>query len=259
MPDRDADAPLHFVLVRGLSREACHWGELPALLRTHFAGSRVSCLDLPGAGIKHQQTSPLRVGHMVESLRMDFRQAAQPGETAVLLAISLGGMIAAHWMQHYPDDFARAVLINTSFGDISPLHQRLRPAAFPALVRVLLTPRHERESVILGLVSNHVDARSRALPHWNRIRSERPMTLHNTARQMWAAARFRLGNFVPRVPVLLLAATRDRMVSVECSRAIARRWQVPVREHPSAGHDLPLDDPAWVVDSLVAWLDKNGG
>jgi hypothetical protein len=26
-----------------------------------------------------------------------------------------------------------------------------------------------------------------------------------------------------------------------------------LRQHPSAGHDLSLDDPSWIVDQILAW------
>lgn len=78
----------------------------------------------------------------------------------------------------------------------------------------------------------------------------------NLLRQLAAAARFRPDPRPPAVPTLLLAATHDRLVSVECSRAMARAWNVPLREHDDAGHDLPLDDPAWIVGQIAAWRHR---
>jgi len=34
---------------------------------------------------------------------------------------------------------------------------------------------------------------------------------------------------------------------------IARRWSCAIALHPSAGHDLPLDDGAWVAQQVQAW------
>jgi len=62
-------------------------------------------------------------------------------------------------------------------------------------------------------------------------------------RQLAAAATFRIGSWKPELPVLLLASRQDRMVSVDCSRAIARAWGAAIVEHPTAGHDLSADDP----------------
>ncbi len=245
---------LHFYMVRGLIREAQHWGALPTRLQAVFPHARVSCLDLPGAGLAYRQRSPLQVAQMVLQMRQEFLQLRRPGEKAVLVAISLGGMIAAQWLQTFAHDFHQVVLINTSFGGVSPLVQRLRPGAWGSMAQVLLAPSARKEATILRLVSNNPDAQRSALPLWNQIRTERPVSLANTARQLWAASRFRLGPFKPDIPVLLLAGTRDRMVSVECSRAIARHWQAPLLEHPSAGHDLPLDDPDWIVRQVAGFV-----
>jgi pimeloyl-ACP methyl ester carboxylesterase len=76
----------------------------------------------------------------------------------------------------------------------------------------------------------------------------------NALRQLWAAARFAAPSAVPAIPTLLLASAQDALVSVQCSRAIAQAWGVPLHEHPLAGHDLSLDDPRWVAQQVQAWL-----
>lgn len=71
-------------------------------------------------------------------------------------------------------------------------------------------------------------------------------------RQLHAAVRYRIQS-PPRVPILLLASRHDRLVDVRCSHSIARAWRCDLHEHPSAGHDLPLDDPDWVVEHVATW------
>jgi hypothetical protein len=44
---------------------------------------------------------------------------------------------------------------------------------------------------------------------------------------------------------------QDVLVSPQCSATLAHRWQVELRIHPDAGHDLPLDDPAWVIQQTL--------
>ncbi|MGZ5183361.1 MAG: alpha/beta fold hydrolase, partial [Ramlibacter sp.] len=75
----------------------------------------------------------------------------------------------------------------------------------------------------------------------------------NALRQLWAAARYRAPDRPPAVPLLLLASAGDRLVHPSCSARLADRWEVPLRLHPWAGHDLPLDDPAWVLDHVLSW------
>ena len=53
----------------------------------------------------------------------------------------------------------------------------------------------------------------------------------------------------------LLASEHDHLVSVECTLTLARNWQCAVRIHPSAGHDLPLDDGLWVVAQVQQWVE----
>ncbi len=259
MQENASFSRLHFYLVRGLIREARHWGTLPVQLQAVFPAARITCIDLPGAGVNHRLPSPWRVQDMVGFMRQEFLHQRTAGETAVLLAISLGGMIAAHWLRTFPQDFQRAVLINTSYGGLSPLLHRLRPRAMGVLAKVALAPPADKEATILSLVSNHGDARTLALPLWNAIRADRPVSLANTVRQLWAASRFRLGEGRPVIPVLLLAGTQDRLVNVACSRAIARHWGLPLKEHPSAGHDLPLDDPTWIVNEIHQFVNDSGG
>jgi pimeloyl-ACP methyl ester carboxylesterase len=72
-------------------------------------------------------------------------------------------------------------------------------------------------------------------------------------RQLWAAARYRAPAQAP-APTLILASRNDALVDPSCSEELARRWRVPVRMHASAGHDLTLDDPDWVVDQIRGWV-----
>jgi pimeloyl-ACP methyl ester carboxylesterase len=80
-----------------------------------------------------------------------------------------------------------------------------------------------------------------------------PASRGNVLRQLLAAARYRAPPMAPPVPLLLLASERDRLVAVACSRALAEAWQVPFAVHPCAGHDLALDDPAWLIEQVLAW------
>ena len=38
-----------------------------------------------------------------------------------------------------------------------------------------------------------------------------------------------------------------------CSAALARRWSARRAVHPDGGHDLSLDDPGWLADTLADW------
>ncbi|MGB1477517.1 MAG: alpha/beta fold hydrolase, partial [Marinobacter salsuginis] len=55
---------------------------------------------------------------------------------------------------------------------------------------------------------------------------------------------------------LLLASRGDRIVHWRCSAALEERWQWTMKLHPDAGHDLPLDDPEWIIQQLRNWLPR---
>ena len=239
----------HFYLLRGLVRESGHWGLFLDHLRQAFPSARLTFLDLPGTGEHHLTTTPCTVQGMVDLMRKKFLQQQQIDEEAILIAISLGAMVSTEWMMKHPQDFSCGFFINTSFGKISPFWQRLKIQAWPHLIQVLWLRSEKRESHILKLVCNHSDDYQEKVTRYAKIAQERPVTFRNAFRQILAAILFRPKSKLV-TPIYLLASTHDRMVSVECSRKLGQEWGLPIVEHPTAGHELTDDDPAWVVREL---------
>ena len=240
----------HFFLFRGLIREARHWGNFPDLLSEANPNCRITAIDIPGAGVYFRSPSPLSVKKMVESMRRVYLEQKKENEECILLAISLGGMIAAQWLKDYPQDFHKAILVNTSYGGISSVFDRLKFSALIHLLKVPVLKGRAKEAHILRLISNHKNIFDETLNLWEEIQKDQPVSLTNTIRQLAAGGLFRIGNFRPALPILILGSVHDRMVSVDCSRAIAKRWESPIFEHPTAGHDLSADDPHWIVERI---------
>jgi pimeloyl-ACP methyl ester carboxylesterase len=244
-----------WILLRGLTRETRHWGSFPALLADAFPEDRVIPLELPGNGVLHGQASPARIPAMASQARAEAaRLGLQP--PIRLLAMSMGAMVEAAWAQAHPEEVQACVLINTSFGAFSPLHHRMRPQAWPALLGLLLARTdRRREQLIYDLTSRLGPPGNPVVEAWAALRRSRPVSPANTLRQLLAAARFRAPSAAP-VPTLILASAGDALVDGRCSAEIARRWACPLAVHPSAGHDLPLDDGGWVVEEVRAWLAR---
>jgi len=241
--------------LRGLSRDSRHWGHFVVDFQRALPGHSIITLDLAGNGMLHQQTSRTRVQEMVADCRAQL--ACQPGKPPHhLLALSLGAMVALAWGQAYPHEVAGQVLINTSLRPLNPFFQRLLPANYPRLMHLLLANAGpcEWERAILYMTSNRQDAS--VLPHWVAWRQSNPVSRLNSLRQLVAAAQFRASLYPPSVPTLLLASAQDQLVSVCCSRELARRWSCPLAEHPSAGHDIPLDDGPWLAAQVQDWFLK---
>jgi len=242
-----------WIFLRGLTRESRHWGAFIEQFQRALPGSQVIALDLPGNGRLNQQCSPLRVQDMVAHCRAQLALHAIAPPYHVL-AMSLGAMVAVAWCHAHPHEVAANVLINTSMRPFSSCYQRLRPANYGALLKLAvfgMTP-EVWERHVLRMTSNRAD--DSVLPCWLALQQENPVSRTNALRQLIAAARFRAPPANPPAPTLLLASEQDHLVSVECTRALARHWHCPLQVHTSAGHDLPLDDGPWVAAQVRDWL-----
>ncbi|MDR3097988.1 MAG: alpha/beta hydrolase [Paraburkholderia sp.] len=244
-----------WILLRGLTRESRHWGAFVPMLQARCGA--VLPIDLPGNGTLAQMRSPAHVDAYVDAVRAEARRhgAAPPHR---VLAMSLGGMVASAWALRFPDEIERLVLVNTSMRPYSRADERLRPAAWPALLRAAW---HWRGADHAGIAETMIhertcarrDTRAADLDAWRAIRASAPVSRANALRQLLAAARYTVRG-VPRCPALVLSSREDRLVNPVCSARLARAWGAAHCEHPWAGHDLPHDDPQWLADALCAPL-----
>ncbi|HEU0201407.1 MAG TPA: alpha/beta hydrolase [Burkholderiaceae bacterium] len=253
----------NWIFLRGLTRESRHWGEFPRTFRAAVPDASVVTLDLPGNGALCALRSPLSVDALAQHCRTELlRRGVAPPYS--VLALSLGAMVAVAWAARHPGDFRRCVLINTSLRPFAPFYRRLRPANYAALLKVALTAgaAPAREKTILRLTSRALHAAcepgTSVLAEWIAYHREHPVSRTNALCQLLAAARYRAPAEKPDVPMLVLASALDRLVDPRCSRALARAWNAAYAEHPTAGHDLPLDDGAWVAGQVRDWLKSSG-
>ena len=244
-----------WVLLRGLAREARHWGDFPQILDARLpVGDRVLALDLPGNGSRWRERSPWSVQGMTAAVRGELlARGLRP--PYVLVALSLGGMVAVQWAATRPSELLGCILLNTSAAHLSPFWQRLQPRSYPLLVRAAVGPVSLRERAVHAMTSAHAPD-PQVLARWASYARTHPVAATNALRQLVAAARFRAPAQV-QVPVLVLTSGGDQLVSPDCSRALARAWRLPMSEHPDAGHDLPLDDPVWVAEQIARWCPEH--
>ena len=248
-----------WVLLRGLMREARHWGEFPLQFQNGVDARNVVTLDFPGNGSLHAQTSPSTVAEMANHCRTQLKQLGYEPPYR-LLALSLGAMMAVEWSRQHSTEVESMVLINTSLARYNPFYHRLRPSNYPALFRFLISGSvAQREKLILRLTSTQersVLQRAQLLQRWVSYARECPVTRSNILHQLRAAVFYRDAPAKPDVPVLLLAGREDRLVNMKCSLALAQKWNCSIKIHPTAGHDLPLDDGFWVTQKVAEWLDS---
>lgn len=243
----------NWVLVRGIVSEEYHWWKFLPMMKKRFSLHNVYTADIVGNGKTRDFLTPLSVRENVRALRL---QTPDKGKK-ILFGFSLGAMLATEWAYEHPEEVEALVLINPSFNN-SSFYKRISPNA---LLNIFLlsnqTDHHRREEMTLklttGLQGTEIQKIAR---HWGKRGQKYPTNPVNFVRQLILASRIRLRMPPPHVPTLLLVSGQDRVVHPDCSKKISKAWGVPMKVHPTAGHDMTLEDPAWVLDQVEQWLIK---
>lgn len=234
---------MEWVLLRGWVREKKHWSGFDRLFEEKIAGTKCICLDLPGIGDNEGLKSPFDVAAITDILRGQLASKSQQKPRG-LLGISLGGMIAIDWATRFPEDFEQLVIINSSASNLSSMPERINFSIFLQALKIIFGHSAEqRERAILKLSSNKFEKppyKAGSLP------------LGTAFRQLIAATRFKVTEKLS-LPSLFLVSEKDRLVNSSCGVELARVIGAQVVTHPSAGHDLPLDDPEWVIEQIQKW------
>lgn len=239
----------HFVLLRGLLREARHWGKFINELQEQFPCADILTPDIPGNGRLHHAVSPKTIARMTDALRQQVPICSH----LKLVALSMGGMIAIDWMTRYPEEIDAVVLINTSARPVSPFYYRLRWTSYAQIMRVISHSASQRELDILALTSNKRRHDSRLASDWQEWQKACPVTTRSAMNQLLAAAKFSI-KVKPQQPILIITSQTDRLVDYRCGMSLAKTWQADHVTHKTAGHDLPLDEPEWLANTIKNWL-----
>lgn len=252
---------MKWLIMRGLVREQRHWGEFRDIFRnkivSKYPDAEIYALDLPGFGTEVHRVSPKSIDAIVEDVRDRWKKLhTKPGEKWGLLAVSLGGMVAAHWCNKYPDDFKNVVLINSSMSGLSPIHHRMIPKNYARIVRLLFSKNlFHREKRILGMTTNHDQEKIQIQAKIQAPYGEKVNRI-NAVFQIYAATKFRAPEKI-KVPMMVLVGDGDQLVSPKCSEAIASHYGAVLKRHPTANHDLATDAPHWIADQVCDWLGNS--
>ncbi len=237
---------MEWIFLRGLGRSSGHWDDFPQKL-TAACGGQFKTIDLPGTGRFHKLPAARTV-----SGNSDFvmEQLGEIDSPRFLVAISFGGMVAVDLLLRYPQKFEGAILINSSAAGLSGPFERAKPPALLKLFQIACTlDAKKREEAVWRLTCNQ-PIQSELLEARVKIAKDFPITRMTLIRQLWAASTFKPPRQLPQKKILILSSEGDTLVSSQCSKRMATAWRVPLELHPSAGHDLPLEEPQWVVQKI---------
>ncbi len=246
------DQKVNILLLRGLVRERRHWMGFDSFLESKFPNARVFSLDLPGMGTEWGRPCPHSVENIMEDLRRRWLSInAEGGENPwILISLSLGSMTGLKWVECYPKDFKKIVIINSSASNLSAPYKRLNLKMIPRFLQLLLQKDIvERERHIIEFTTSLQKDIEGLAKTWALWATEKPLAFRVLVNQLYAAAVFRAPDKIP-IPILVLVSEGDKLAHPSCSRLLAERYKAPLESHISAGHDLCLDAPEWVAEKL---------
>jgi pimeloyl-ACP methyl ester carboxylesterase len=180
--------PRRWVFLRGLAREAGHWGDFLKQFQEAFPGDKILAVDLPGAGEWRAMQCPRTIFEMWQQVREHSQMEDGPIN---LFAVSLGAMIGMEWLRTAPEELELCVFVNSSTRMSGPFYRRLRWQIWQRFFRMLAVRKpRERERALAEILMNNTNAREVALPAWTKIALERAVSPQNLLFQMTAAAQF---------------------------------------------------------------------
>ena len=240
---------INVLFIRGLTREVGHWRGFEKKFQLKNPNTHTMAIDLPGSGEFYQMTSPTHIDQYVYFMRTLYLKNKKDGPV-ILIAISMGGMIALRWGEMFPEDIAKIYVINTSVSNFSGLTKRFNIPRFIKILPKLFGKNiRKKEKAVLELTTNLFKITEVELDFFESILKKHPISLKSSIAQILAASQFKLTK--PLIaPVVVISSLNDRLVSSECSKSLSENLNVPIVVHPTAGHDLPLDDPDWLLSEL---------
>ena len=254
--EKDYSTTPHFYLMRGLSRESGHWnGDFSDRLLEQFPGAEITYLDLPGVGQFYDLPAKISVKKTARFLQNYYgAEMAEERGNRILLATSLGGVMALQWARAQPGLFDGIVTVNTGLKKICKGKERAQPPAKLKMFGIALTlDKRKRERKILAINSNYHDGDTTILNDWYTIQRKRPlgnitMLLQTLANELHRPQAGSLG-----VPTLVVGSEADEIVAEACTCKVAEALAADLRLHPKSGHGMPIDEPVWLAEQTALW------
>jgi len=250
---------MNFLFLRGLTRDQRHWDGFAESLPACYGPDAVSrFIDLPGTGTRAHLCSPITVEGIAAQVLTELGDG--PSKPNHLVAMSLGAMVVLSKIETFLSLFDSITLINTSDRGRSTLAERfnLKVGLKTVLPLLRFSPVLIEETILQATSRKalqskaHYDSELQKRVKWFK---ECPFTRQTFLRQAAAGARFSAGKKISApARVQFLASQGDQLVSWRCSERLAHDYGSTFKVHPSAGHDLPLDDPEWTREMIVSFI-----
>jgi pimeloyl-ACP methyl ester carboxylesterase len=236
------------LMIMGLSFSLAMWRDLRAIMARHF---RAILFDNRGVG---KSDVPLRPWSMRTMARDAAAVMDAAGvQSAHVIGVSMGGMIAQELTLLYPSRVRKLVLACTQCGGPGAVRPDLE--VYRTFARPFSSPERRSKAFVPLMYSPDTPA--------ERIAQDRATLLANYAPlrgsicQIAAILSWKCYDRLPQIgsPTLVIHGDRDRLVPIENGRVIAGRIpRAKLVELPGAGHIFPTDQPERTVEALLEFL-----
>jgi 3-oxoadipate enol-lactonase len=241
------------VMIQGLGLSGRFWFQHPAKLAAH--GYRVVTLDNRGTGESDPLRGPIHLGDYADDVVavMDELGIAQ----ALVVGISMGGMIAQHVAIRHPSRVQGLVLLATTPG--LP-HGRLPSLRTLRQLMTLPFRRGDQRTTAELLLSRRDRPRAaELLAPWAPMFAEHPLPPRTFALQLLAIARHSTGRALRRlkVPAVVIAGDEDQLVPHRSTQAVADSIAgAHFERFPEVGHAIPMVAPDVIERALSRLLTR---
>lgn len=236
--------------LRGLTRGQGHWGNFPRILNSLDASIDFELLEIPGNGTRFSESPPTQAEEALAMIRKKSR-FVKDQKSFSILGISLGGMLALKWAELFPQEILTLFIVNSSLSQLSPFYRRLQLRQVPHILKTLRESDFiEREKMILSMTSNEPQKIQDQLLPMAAFSQQYQVSRMSFIRQLRLASQVQIQNQIC-AKVKIICSQEDRLVHSSCSTKLAQYFDGKSLIHPTAGHDLPLDDPQWLAKIVI--------
>ena len=246
------------VFVHGLGLSGSFWFDLPErLLRESAESLRVIAIDNRGTGRSSAPLKPFKLSHMADDLSAVLEHAGV--SKAIVVGISMGGMIAQHFAIRHPDKAAGLLLIATSAG--LP-HARIpHIGTIKKLAGLPFIPQEDARQNLAELLLPKAEQHNWAqyLGGWDTAMQKEKPRSHAFLLQLGAVSLHYTGKKLQdiRCPTVIITGDEDRLVPPINSQILkARLPHAQLKELPGVGHAVEALAPEVIIASIQDVLNE---
>lgn len=253
-------AQRNWILIRGLARGVGHWGDFSKLFEKSFSEDKIYYVDIPGNGYLNHIKTPLKISEFIPFFEKQLRQQNFNANLPTYgYSLSLGSMAMVEWARQKPDFFSQIYISNTSAGNFSNIFKRLSYKAILLGMKISHLQDIRQKELAALLITTSMSKEQIEQSHQQQLSSivkysqEYPTHPKNILRQLIAASIFYFPREAP-TEVILMSGLKDQFVSPSCTVDIEKHWKCRHHKHPTAGHDISMQDPEWVIEKIKLGL-----